>query len=67
MFSGLLLSSENICPTRSYEWGNPMRLEVTPVGFFVKFLWVPPSYGLVLRMFSDESNQLETCTYVRKK
>ena len=29
--------------------------------------WVPHTYGLVPHTFSDESNKLETYTYVRTK
>ena len=39
--------------------GHPMRLEFTH--------WVPHSHSLGPHRFSDESNKLETYTYVRTK
>ena len=52
------------------------RLELPLVGLLVykqtyssefESPWVPHSYGTLLHMYLDDSNNLETYTYVRKK
>ena len=67
--SSLLLSSENMCGRRPFEWStqwdlNSLLFPVYKNKSEFKSHWVLHSKGLVPHMFSDESNKLETYIYI---
>ena len=59
-------TTENTYDTKRYEWGNPLHSN-SLVKFCSSASWVSHLYGLMLHMFSDKSDKLETYTYVRTK